>query len=197
MKADYISPQVWKTLYSRMNYENALVLRLSLETGMRIGDAVALRRCALSNKSVAFVAQKTGKADVVMISADLSKRLFRVAGAEWVFEGRDPKKHRTRQAVYKDLRAVAAQYGLVEHVSPHSARKTYAVGVYRSDGLKACQQRLQHDREATTLIYALADKITAERLPVATLENGDLVDRVAGKVVEALKKYFSEHSESP
>ena len=75
--------------------------------------------------------------------------------------------------------------------------KTHAVGVYHSDGLKACQERLQHDREATTLIYALADKITAERLPVTALDNNDLVDKVASKVVEALKKIlFSEHLES-
>lgn len=180
-----------------MNYENALAVRLSLETGMRIGDAVALPVGALNGRRVAFKAQKTGKAAEAEISADLARRLATIAGAEWIFAGRDPRKHRTRQAVYKDLRAVAAQYGLVEHVSPHSARKTYAVGVYRSDGLKACQQRLQHDREATTLIYALADKITAERLPVATLENGDLVNRVAAKVVEGLKKFFSEYSEKP
>ena len=179
-----------------MNYENALAVRLSLETGMRIGDAVALPKSALNGRRVAFRAQKTGKAAEVEISADLARRLSTISGDRWIFTGLDSQKHRTRQAVYKDLRTVAVQYGLVEHISPHSARKTYAVGVYHSDGLKACQQRLQHDREATTLIYALADKITAERLPVATLENDDLVDRVASKVVEGLKKIFSEYSES-
>lgn len=180
-----------------MNYENALAVRLSLETGMRIGDAVALPKSAINGRKVTFMAQKTGKGAEMEISADLARRLSTIAGVAWIFPGRDPQKHRTRQAVYKDLRAVAKQYGVAEHVSPHSARKTYAVGVYRSDGLKACRERLQHDREGTTLLYALADKITAERLPVAALDNGDLVDRVAGKVVEALKKYFSDNSESP
>lgn len=180
-----------------MNYENALAIRLSLETGMRIGDAVALPKSALNGRELTFKAQKTGKSAKAVLSADLARRLSTVAGKSWIFPGRDPRKHRTRQAVYKDLRAVAKQYGVAEHVSPHSARKTHAVGVYRSDGLKACQERLQHDREATTLIYALADKITAERLPVTALDNDDIVDKVASKVVEALKKIlFSEHSES-
>ncbi len=180
-----------------MNYENALAVRLSLETGMRIGDAVALPKSAINGRKVTFMAQKTGKTAEAEISADLARRLSAIAGREWVFAGRDPRKHRTRQAVYKDLRAVAKQYGVAEHISPHSARKTYAVGVYRADGLKACQERLQHDSEGTTLLYALADKITAERLPVAAFESGDLVDRVAQKVIDGLKKYFSENSESP
>ena len=180
-----------------MTYENALAIRLSLETGMRIGDAVALPAGALAGRRVFFVAHKTGKAAEAQLSADLARRLSTVSGKRWIFPGRDPAKHRSRQAVYKDLRQIAKAYGLTAHVSPHSARKTFAVGVYRSDGLKACQERLQHDREATTLIYALADKITAERLPVAALDSGDLVDRVAAKVVEGLKKYFSECSESP
>jgi len=180
-----------------MCYENALALRLSLETGLRIGDVVALRRGDLVGRTVYYTARKTGKQGSADIPAELARRLAMIADSTWLFPGRDPRKHRTRQAVYKDLRGVAAQYGLLEHVSPHGARKTYAVGVYRSDGLKACQERLQHDREATTLIYALADKITAERLPVATLDSGDQVDRVAAKVVEGLKKIFSEYSESP
>ena len=180
-----------------MNYENALAIRLSLETGMRIGDAVALPKSALNGRELTFNAQKTGKSAKVIISSELARRLSTIATDRWLFAGRDPAKHRTRQAVYKDLRNVAVQYGLTEHVSPHSARKTHAVGVYRSDGLKACQERLQHEREATTLIYALADKITAERLPVTALDNNDLVDKVATKVVEALKKIlFSEHLES-
>ncbi len=180
-----------------MNYENALAIRLSLETGMRIGDAVALPKSALNGRVLTFKAQKTGKIGKALLSADLARRLSTIATDRWLFAGRDARKHRTRQAVYKDLRNVAKEYGLVEHVSPHSARKTHAVGIYRSDGLKACQERLQHDREATTLIYALADKITAERLPVTALDNNDIVDKVASKVVEALKKIlFSEHSES-
>lgn len=197
MKADYVSPAVWKTLYCKMGYENALALQLCLETGMRIGDAVALRPCDINGKTVTFCAQKTGKIAVSEISANLAKRLKTIAGKNWVFVGRDSRKHRTRQAVYKDLRAVAKQYGVLEHVSPHSARKTYAVSVYRSDGLKACKERLQHDNETTTLLYAIADKITAERLPVNALDSGGLVDKIAGKVLEGLKNFFSEHLESP
>ena len=196
MKAEYISKDVWKTLYSRMNYENALALRLSLETGMRVGDVLALTPDAINGTNVSFVAQKTHKNAEVQISSDLAKRLKTISGEKYVFVGRDERKHRTRQAVYKDLKNVAKAYGLLENVTPHSARKTYAVEDYRKNGMKACQKHLQHDNELTTLIYALSDKITQERIPVKALDNDDLIEKVAEKVIEGLKKFFSELSES-
>lgn len=47
-------------------------------------------------------------------------------------------------------------------VSPHSARKVYAVNYYHSHGddIEATRRALNHDRESTTLIYALADLIS-------------------------------------
>jgi integrase len=90
------------------------------------------------------------------------------AGRIWAFEGRsDAKKHRTRDAVYKDLRRVATLYRvdgkkLVEHISPHSARKVYAVEAYqKTRSLRKVQELLNHEDEAVTLLYALADVLTA------------------------------------
>jgi integrase len=179
-----------------MNYENALALRLSLETGMRVGDVVALKTENLIGNAVSFIAQKTSKSATCEISKDLARRLKTISGKEWVFVGRDGKKHRTRQAVYKDLKNVAKSFGVVENVTPHSARKTFAVDDYRKNGIKGCQKHLQHDNEITTLIYALSDKITQERLPAKTLDNDDLIEKVSQKVIEGLKKFFSECSES-
>lgn len=197
MKADYLSTDMWKILYNRMNYENALALRLSLETGMRVGDVVALKTENLNGTTVRFTAQKTQKQACVEISKNLASRLKTISGKEYIFVGRDGKKHRTRQAVYKDLKNVAKSFGVLENVTPHSARKTYAVEDYRKNGIKACQKHLQHDNEIVTLIYALSDKITEERLPAKTLDNDDLVEKVAQKVIDGLKKFFSECSESP
>lgn len=50
-------------------------------------------------------------------------------------------------------------------VSPHSARKVYAVGEYRRTGdLDAVRRKLNHDpaHVATTLVYALSDQLTPE-----------------------------------
>lgn len=52
-------------------------------------------------------------------------------------------------------------------VSPHSARKVYAVGEYRRTGnLDAVRRKLNHDpaHVATTLVYALSDQLTPEEL---------------------------------
>ena len=51
------------------------------------------------------------------------------------------------------------------HVSPHTARKVYAVEQYRRTGdLKRVQRLLQHDNESVTAIYAMADYLTARKL---------------------------------
>lgn len=190
MKSEYISTEVWKVLYSRMTYENALAIRVSLETGLRIGDVVALPRAALQGSVLRYVAAKTGKEGRASLSADLARRLPQIASREWIFPSRSGKTHRARQTVYKDLKAVARSMGVDENVTPHSARKTYAVGVYRADGLKACQKRLQHDREATTLIYALADKLSAQEAPAQALTSPEAIDRIAQLILERLAEYL-------
>ena len=100
--------------------------------------------------------------------AKLCEDILAQAGRIWAFEGRsDAKKHRTRDAVYKDLRRVATLYRvdgkkLVEHISPHSARKVYAVEAYqKTRSLRKVQELLNHEDEAVTLLYALADVLTA------------------------------------
>ena len=78
-----------------------------------------------------------------------------------VFEGRcNGKNHRTRQAVFKDLKRVAKLFGIKENVAPHSLRKIYAVEEYAKHGnLKRVQKLLNHSSEAVTQIYAFANVI--------------------------------------
>ena len=103
---------------------------------------------------------------------NLLQELQEHAGRIWVFEGRcDPRRHRTRQAVYKDVKRVARMYqraGSVRkgQVSPHSARKLAAVEAYRRGGLDAAQRLLNHSDPIVTLLYALSDTV-AERPPAA------------------------------
>lgn len=61
MRADYIKPSVYTRIYHLMEYENALALRLSLETGLRIGDCLALRPEDIDGCVISYTAQKTGK----------------------------------------------------------------------------------------------------------------------------------------
>ena len=78
-----------------------------------------------------------------------------------MFEGRlDGRKHRTRQAVFKDIKRAAAAFGLKRNVAPHSLRKIYAVDEFEKTGnLKKVQKLLNHSDEAVTILYAMANVI--------------------------------------
>lgn len=142
-----------------MQYENSLALRTSLETGWRISDVLSLTPKQIQGRTVRIVAQKTGKADKKVISADLAKRLKQISGKDFVFEGRFGDKPRTRQAVWKDIKRSARQLKLDGNISCHSARKTYAVEDFKDGGLAQVQKDLQHSDVNTTMLYAFADLI--------------------------------------
>ena len=198
MKADYIKPSLYKKLYSVLQYENVLVCRVSLETGMRVGDVVSLKPEQLVKRTIVYTAEKTGKPDKKSISHDLAERLKRVAGKKWIFQGRDPEKHRTRQAVWKDVKKACRELGISENVSPHSARKTYGVELFHEKGLQATQKALQHDNTGTTMIYAFADLLTSKKdnnpVQCNAFDSGSIAldieqfaDLVAEKVCKRLK----------
>lgn len=142
-----------------MQYENSLALRTSLETGWRIGDVLNLTLEQIQGRTIRIVAQKTGKPDKKVVSADLAKRLKQISGKKFVFEGRFGDKPRTRQAVWKDIKRSAKQLNLNGNISCHSARKTYAVEDFKDGGLAQVQKDLQHSDVNTTMLYAFADLI--------------------------------------
>lgn len=141
-----------------MQYNNVLALRVSLETGLRIDDVLSLRTENLKGRTIVGVAEKTDKPFKKTLSVDLAKRLRQVSGSDFLFPHRLKKDdHRTRQAVWKDVKKAARLLGIKGNIAPHSARKTYAVELFRDQGISAVQKQLQHDRIGTTMIYAFAD----------------------------------------
>ena len=158
-RTHYLNPSLYNKLYAVMQYENALALRTSLETGWRIDDVLHLKLSDLDGRTLSCVAMKTGKADKKVISADLAKRLKQIAAHGRLFDGRYGNKPRTRQAVWHDVKKAAKRLQIVGNIAPHSARKTYAVEDFKAHGLKKVQDDLQHDRVSTTLVYAFADLI--------------------------------------
>lgn len=167
MRADYIHAEEMEHILAALMPPNRLALRVSMATGLRIGDVLAIMRVQLASR-ITVTESKTGKRRRVYIPAALLEEMTNQAGRVWVWEGRtDYRKHRTRQAVYKDLRRAASLFRLPAklHLSPHSARKIYAVDQYHRDGdLKRVQHLLNHDSEAVTMLYAMADQLTNRRL---------------------------------
>lgn len=137
--------------------ENRLVLRVCLHTGLRIGDVLQLRPEQLK-PHFWVTEQKTGKRRQVGLPGPLLSDCQKSAGKVWVFPGRDPAQHRTRQAVWKDVKRAARAMRLPQNVAPHSARKVYAVDLLRKYGdIERVRRSLNHDCETVTLIYAMAD----------------------------------------
>ncbi len=193
MRTDYIKPSVYRKIYPIMNYENALALRCSLETGMRIGDVLALEKKQLDGRTVTYTAQKTGKKDKKIISADLAKRLKQISGNKWIFEGRFGDKPRCRQTVWKDVKRAAKRLKISENVGCHSARKTYAVSEFQDKGLLTVQKELQHDRADTTMLYAFSNLLTANADNSHFSENNiEFANFIIEGVFERIKPFLEE-----
>lgn len=158
MKTEYMLQREVELVLDLLTYENRLVMRLLLRTGLRIGDALQLRTEQLK-PNFWITEQKTGKRRQVGIPEPLLSDLRANAGERWVFPGNDPKKHRTRQAVWKDVKRAAAACRLNQNVAPHSARKVYAVELLERYGdIERVKRALNHGSVEVTLIYAMADK---------------------------------------
>lgn len=145
---------------------NRLAITVSIVTGLRISDVLSIKASDLKKERFQVVEQKTLKKRIIRIPLELRKQMTAIAGPVWVFEHRYfPLEHRTRQAVYKDIKRAAAAFRIKKiNVSPHSARKIYAVEEFKKDmNLKRVKELLNHSSEAVTLIYAMADEITARR----------------------------------
>lgn len=161
MRSEWVPHETINHVLVALTQPNRLAIEVSLRHGMRIGDVLSMRREDVAKGSWTYKEEKTGKRRRIRLSELLQQRLLAQSGRVYIFEHRlDWKRHRTRQAVYKDIRRAAKAFRLEEHVSPHSARKIYAVDVYKRFGnLKQVQKLLNHSDEAVTMIYALADRL--------------------------------------
>lgn len=149
-------------ILAALRTENELACEMSLRYGMRIGDVLRTKTKDVEKGRWTYKEEKTGKTRRITLSNELRLRLLRIAGRVYCFEGRsDWRKHRTRQAVYKDIRRVSNAFGLGNGIGCHTMRKEYAVERYRAYGgnLKRVQRLLNHSNEAVTMIYALADRL--------------------------------------
>lgn len=145
---------------------NRLVMRVALHTGLRVSDVLSLRVAQLRPRMTVREA-KTGKSRRISLPASLIADLVSSgAGSEWCFPSPvDNNKHRTRQAVYKDVKRAAYALRMQGQISPHSARKVYAVrrlDDYHGD-LARVQRALNHDDITVSMIYAMADRLSAAK----------------------------------
>ena len=165
MRTDWILREELQHILAALTPPNRLACEISLATGLRISDVLALTREQVLNRRFGVYEAKTGKTRRVYLPDELQRRALLMAGPVYVFSHRvDGNRHRTRQAVYKDLKRAARLFRVKANLGPHSLRKVWAVEQFQRDGdLKRVQHLLNHDSEAVTMLYAMADEITSRR----------------------------------
>jgi len=159
MRSQWQKNERMTACYSRMTRANALVLMTSTATGLRVGDVLFLSSVQIRHGPLMGVVEhKTGRMTLIELPQQLHEALISLGNESWAFPGRDGTKPRTRQAVWKDLKKAAGGREAAKGLSPHSARKIYAVGLLEALGsLKAVQEQLGHEHIATTALYALSN----------------------------------------
>ena len=165
MTVEYLLKKEMEHVFAALMPANRLACRVAAHTGLRIGDVLALRTEKLAPQMWVTEA-KTGKRRRLNLPKGLYQELRKAAGPVWVFSGqRDPTRHRTRQAVWADVKRAARAFRFPQNVGVHSLRKRYAVQVLEhSHGNFAKVQRvLNHTDMATTMIYAMAYQLYREK----------------------------------
>ena len=158
MTTEYLLQREIDNILSVLTPGNALVIRVALHTGLRISDCLSLKTDQLSSRFW-ITEGKTGKRKQIGLPQPLLNDLKNSAGKIWVFEGVNPQKHRSRQAVWKDVKRAADAFRLKQNVAPHSMRKVYAVELRKKYGdFEKIKRNLNHSSLAVTMIYAIADQ---------------------------------------
>lgn len=172
MKTEYLLHREVGHVLAALMPQNRLIARVCLQTGLRVGDVVALRTRDIGQQFMVTEA-KTNKRRRVGLTEDLIRDILAQAGPEWAFPGRVPGGHKSRQAVWADVKRAARAFRLPQNVGPHSLRKVYAVDLLERYGdIGRVQRALNHSSIETTLIYAMADKLLAARLARRGRKNG-------------------------
>jgi len=158
LTTEYLLEREVDLLLGLLTPSNRLVIQVSLHTGLRVSDVLNIKTAQVKPRFW-VTESKTGKRRLVGLPADLREQLLAQAGEIWLFEHRtDPTKHRSRQAVWRDVKRAAEAMRLPQNVAPHSFRKVYAVDLMRKYGdIERVRRNLNHGGETVTTIYAMAD----------------------------------------
>lgn len=165
MTTEYLLEEQMGHVLALLTTQNALIMRTALHTGMRLSDVLTLRTSDLK-PSGWYTEGKTGKRRRYGLPADLLEEIKAQAGPEWAFPGQGGRGgHKTRQAVWKDVKRASRAFRLPQNVGPHSARKMYAVRLMQRYGeIDKVRRALNHESESVTAIYAMADILLERKM---------------------------------
>lgn len=164
MKSAFIEKEEFLSIISAIKWEYRMVVLVSLETGLRISDVLGTTYSQLLGWEE-LTEKKTGKTCTIALPGWLRQQVLIRAVRRFSKQSdlafpsaRDGKKPIHRSTIYRAIKKAAV--GHAGNVTPHTARKIYAVELYRKTGsIEGVRKALRHDRESTTLLYAFSDKL--------------------------------------
>jgi len=164
MTTEYLLAKEVGHVLAALTPQNRLIIETVLQTGLRISDVLELKTSDLK-PSMWVTERKTGKKHRCGLKKDLLRRILAQAGPIWAFPGRNGNGHKTRQAVWADVKRAAKAFRLPQNVGTHSFRKAYAVELLAKYGdLLRVQRAMGHSAPSITVIYAMADRLLDARL---------------------------------
>ncbi len=165
--ADYVNEQTMGHILAALMPANRRVMYVALCTGLRISDVLnikteqlhpeTLQNCKGIRINIREV--KTSVYRRVWLPWELRAEICMHAGKLWAFPGRcDWTRHRTRQAVEKDMQRARKllRVPAAMTISPHSARKLYAV-THKAGAL-------HHKSKIIEQMYEQSDATTAHKM---------------------------------
>jgi integrase len=170
IKTEYLLQSQLDLILAALVPDNRRVLQVMLRTGLRVGDVLELKRDQIG-RQFWVTEKKTGKRKQCGLPDWLTREIKNAAGQSvWAFPSPyDERKHRTRQAVWKDLKRASLAFRIPVNVGTHSVRKMYAVDLMRKYGdIERVRKDLNHSSPSVTMLYAMADVLAvsaAQRKP--------------------------------
>lgn len=164
MTTEYLYQQEIDRVLAALMPQNQLIVKVMLQTGMRLSDALKMPSDGLSTSGW-YTEGKTGKKRRYGLPRPLLDAIKEQAGPVWAFPGRKAGSHKTRQAVWRDIKRAAVAFRLTQNVGAHSMRKVYAVQLMHKYGqIERVQRNLNHASGSVTAIYAMADVLLDRKL---------------------------------
>ncbi len=164
MTTDYLLHKEVEHVLAALMPQNQLIIRIILRTGMRISDVLELHTDQIKRTGW-YTERKTGKRRRYGLDKQLCSEILEQAGPVWAFPGRRSGTHKTRQAVWRDVKRASLAFRLDANVGTHSFRKAYAVGLMERYGdIERVRRNLNHGNTAVTAIYAMSDILLQRKL---------------------------------
>lgn len=153
------------------NPKHRAILLLMYSAGLRVGEAVRLRRLDLDReRGMIHVRGGKGRKDRVTLLSEraltaVDEHLRSEWPGPWLFSGGRPGRHLTARSVQKVVSRAANEAGIRKKVTTHSLRHSFATHLLEAGtDLRYIQALLGHTSPTTTQIYTHVSRTALGRI---------------------------------